>query len=139
MENSRQGLISKQMCHAVNIWWLFPMCGRFIQLVIVKCQNHECKSINSFIQRLNRVATRAGNFRHLKTCARSITGYQSHARVTCIGAEKESGVRFLICEIFPFYLCEVSFNLRIGSHKKLSCATLKCKTNFNDRQRRNEV
>ena len=49
---------------------------------------------------------------------------------------EESGVRF--CEIFPFYLREVSFNLRIGTHKKRSCATLKCKTNFNDGQRRND-
>ena len=47
------------------------------------------------------------------------------------------GVRF--CERFPLYLREVLFNLRVGSHKKLSCATLKCKTNFNDEQRRNEV
>ena len=50
---------------------------------------------------------------------------------------EESGARF--CEIFPFYMREVSFNLRIGTHKELSCATLKCKTNFNDGQRRNEV
>ena len=36
-------------------------------------------------------------------------------------------------------LREVSFNLRIGSHKKVSCATLKCETNFNEGQRRNEL
>ena len=113
------------MCHAVNIWWLFPMCSTFIQLVIVKCQNHECKSIKSLIQRSNRVATRVENFRHLKTHARSHVSRRKKV--------KYAFVRYFLS------ICVVSFNLRIGSHKKLPCATLKCKTNFNDRQWRNEV
>ena len=72
------------------------MCSTFIQLVIVNCQNHECKSINSLIQRSNRLATRVEKFvRSSDTCARSITGYESHVTCGpirsshCFGAENE--------------------------------------------------